>query len=69
MTTINKTTSENLGFNHVEVLIREKLEEFDIVIEVPLIAPFMDMLTEVRFGKGDKSADNIIMTACCTIVI
>ncbi len=69
MTIINKTNSEYDEFNHVEVVIREKLAEFDIVIEIPLIAPFMDVLTEVRFGKDDDSDDNIIMTACCTIVI
>jgi len=69
--TISKNSYDHKDFNHIKVTIKEKLEEFDLVIEIPMIAPFMDVLTEVRFEDHDEhsSVENILMTACCTVPI
>lgn len=50
-------------FRHVSLEIQEKLEEFDIVIEVPFIAPFLDVLTQISF-KDSNSQSDVLLTLC-----
>ncbi|MTI32496.1 hypothetical protein [Xanthovirga aplysinae] len=60
----NKKSSlgKNSEFNQLTVEVKEKLEEFHIVIELPFASPRADVLTKVNFC--DKKEAIILTTIC-----
>lgn len=56
----NTTTS----FKTVRLEVSKKLQEFDLVLEIPVNAPYLDVLTKVSF-KDSAEADIVLTFALC----
>ncbi len=60
---LGNSSNGNEDYSLVSLEVQEKLEEFDVVVDVPFFAPYLDVLTEVSFKESERQAD-ILMTFC-----
>lgn len=58
-------TDGNTKFLTVDLEVQKKLEEYDLVLEIPFRAPYMDVLTKVNF-KGSANNPELLMTFALT---
>lgn len=60
--TIDTDTGGNTKFLTVDLRIQEKLKKYDIVMDIPFRAPYMDVLTKVNFKDSGDNNPEILLT-------
>lgn len=63
--TIELDDEGNTKYKTVDLEVQKKLEEYDIVLEMPFQAPYRDVLTKVNF-KDSKNNPEILLTLALT---
>lgn len=62
---LDNDTGGNTKFTTVDLAVQRKLKEYDIVLDIPFRAPFMDVLTKVNF-KDSEANPELLMTFAMT---
>ena len=63
-----KGENDLLPFRHIRYEVQSKLDEYDVVVEIPFYSPYMDVLTQVNF-KESETKEDILLTACVCVPV